>query len=311
MDINIDSVQTILSCDEAVKIINKKYFRPIKWVKPINNADENSLVFIDNNSKSKMELLLDTKAKVIICGFIPDDRKSYDHKCLIISENPKLFFTILVDKILKKEIKYNIHPTAIIHPDANIHKNCQIGANTIIGKCYIGEGTIIHSNCSIYDNVTIGKNVIIDSGAVIGAAGFGFVRDKNGVPYQFPQLGGVVIEDDVEIGANTCIDRGALENTIIHRGVKIDNLVQIAHNVEIGRYTYIIGQSVIAGSTKIGEKCWIAPSFILNKIKIGDNVTVGFGSVVLKSIPSSQTYMGAPALSIEKYSQLQYKLKKL
>jgi len=159
--------------------------------------------------------------------------------------------------------------------------------------------------------VKIGKNVIIDSGAVIGAAGFGFVRDIDGTPYQLPQLGSVIIEDDVEIGANACIDRGELDDTIIRKGVKIDNLVQIAHNVEIEKNTYIMGKTVIAGNVKIGEKCWIAPSLIMNDVKIGNNVTVGFGSVVLKSIKDNQTVMGNPAIQIEKYSKLQYKLRKL
>jgi len=311
MNVLIDEIEFIKSFDNVVKIINDSQFSPIKWVKPINKADKHSLVFIDKNAKSKLNLLNNTSAKVIICDFIPENEDVFKEKCLLIHENPKLFFAQLVNCVLTKEYKFEIHSTAIVHPEAIIHQKCQIGPNTIIGKCKIGEGTIIHGNCSIYDNVTIGKHVIIDSGAVIGAAGFGFVRDNEGIPHQFPQLGGVLIEDDVEIGANTCIDRGALEDTIIRKGVKIDNLVQIAHNVEIGKYTYIISQTVIAGSTKIGEKCWIAPSYIMNKITIGDNVTIGFGSVVLKSANSCETYMGNPALSIEKYSRLQYKLKKL
>ena len=151
--------------------------------------------------------------------------------------------------------------------------------------------------------------MIIDSGAVIGAAGFGFVRDQSGVPHQFPQLGKVIIEDNVEIGANTCVDRGALDDTIIHKGVKIDNLVQIAHNVEIGEYTYVIANTVISGSVKIGKKCWIAPSQITNKVTIGNYVTVGFGSVVINSIPDNTVVMGDPAIPLDKYSKLQYKLK--
>lgn len=307
--IDIQSLDVLIK--EDVRIINPENFIPVSNAKPVAAANENSLVFIAETAKDKDNLIRDTKARTIICDCIPSDYLIYSNKCLIISTKPKLLFVKIINAALQNNFQWEIHPTAVIHPGAIIAKKVYIGAHVFIGKSEIGENTIIQSNVSIYDNVKIGSNVIIDSGAVIGAAGFGFVRDEDGVPHQFPQLGGVVIEDDVEIGANTCIDRGALEDTIIRKGAKIDNLVQIAHNVEIGKYTYIISQTVIAGSTKIGEKCWIAPSFILNKITIGDNVTIGFGSVVLKSVPSGETYMGNPALPIEKYSKVQYKLKKL
>lgn len=311
MNLKIDKIEDILCLDSKLTVVNAVNFQSIETVKPITNADACSLVFIDRNAKSKLELLQNTAAKVIICDFIPTTTDSYDNKCLLIHHNPKFFFSKLVNAALGNEKEFGIHPTASIHPKASIHPNCFIGAHCVIGHCQIGEGTIIYGNCNIYDNVTIGKNVIIDAGAVIGAAGFGYVRDDDGFPIQFPQLGGVLIEDDVEIGANTCIDRGALEDTIIRKGAKIDNLVHISHNVEIGKYTYIISQTVVAGSTKIGEKCWIAPSYIMNKIKIGDNVTIGLGAVVLKSVKSGETYLGNPATSIETYSKIQYALKQL
>lgn len=311
MKLSIEHIEDILSVDTKLKVVNAENFQPISSVKPITTADASSLVFIDKNAKSKLELLINTTAKVIICDFIPDLEANYTEKCLLIHEHPKLLFAKVVNVALASENEFMIHPTAVIHPDSIIHPKCKIGAYCVIGKCSIGEGTIIHGNCNIYDNVSIGKNVIIDAGAVIGAAGFGYVRDEDGFPIQFPQLGGVLIEDDVEIGANTCIDRGALEDTIIRKGAKIDNLVHISHNVEIGKYTYIISQTVVAGSTKIGEKCWIAPSYIMNKITIGDNVTIGLGAVVLKSVKSGETYLGNPATSIETYSKIQYALKLL
>jgi len=307
--INIHSLEAFAK--EDVRIIHPENFIPVTNAKPIANADKDSLVFIAETATEKEKLIQETIAKAIICDCIPSDPSIYKDKCLIINSNPKLLFAKTVNSGLQNNFVWGIHPTADIHPEAIIAQNVFIGPHVSIGKSEIGEHTIIHANVSIYDNVKIGRNVIIDSGAVIGAAGFGFVRDNDGVPHMFPQLGGVLIEDDVEIGANACIDRGALEDTIIRKGAKIDNLVHIAHNVEIGRYTYIISQTVIAGSTKIGEKCWIAPSCILNKIKIGDNVTIGFGSVVLKSVPSGKTYLGNPALPIEKYSKIQYNLKKL
>lgn len=296
----------------GASIYNRNNFVKINYVSSIGDASKDSLVFLTGNIKKSTDLLHKTKASVVICNEETARNNIHLKKCYIVSDNPKLFFTLLINhlKSEKKSKKGLIHSSVFIHPLAKIHHSVTIGPNSSIGECVIEEGTIICSNCSIYDNVKIGKNVIIDSGAVIGAAGFGFVRDQSGVPHQFPQLGKVIIEDNVEIGANTCVDRGALDDTIIHKGVKIDNLVQIAHNVEIGRYTYIMGLTAIAGSVVIGERCWIAPSKIKNKVTIGNDVTVGFGAVVLNSIPDNTVVMGDPAITLDKYSKLQYKLKK-
>jgi UDP-3-O-[3-hydroxymyristoyl] glucosamine N-acyltransferase len=310
MEINIIDISNLLVQYNG-KIINEFNLIPLTSIKPIFNAEKDSLVFIDTKTKNKDNLIKETTAIVIICDYIPSDHILFKDKCLVVVNNPKLFFAKLVNQQLNNDLT-GLHPSAVINSDID-GNCCYIGSNVYIGKnVKIGNNVFIHSNCSIYDNVEIGNNVIIDAGCVIGAAGFGFVRDdETGEPIRFPQLGGVIIEDDVEIGANVCIDRGALQNTIIHKGVKIDNLVQISHNVEIDEYTYIMGTTAIAGSTKIGKRCWIAPSKIMNKITIGDEVTVGYGSVVFKSIPSNKTYIGNPAINIEKYVNMQYKLKKL
>lgn len=293
-------------------IYNENIFDKTTNIASLKDANDESLIFIDSKIKNKESVISSTKAKVIICdyeAYINNDDKT---KCFIVAENPKLLFAKAITQILKQNNSSNIgiHLTAVIHPNANIDDNVFIGANCSIGNSKIGSGTIIHSGCHIYDGVTIGRNVIVDSGTVIGAPGFGFVRDEKGIPLRFPQLGGVIIEDDVEIGANTCIDRGALNDTIIRKGVKIDNFVQISHNVEIGKYTYIIGKTGIGGSVTVGENCWIATSDIKNKIKIGDNVTIGYGALVLRSVKSNSTVMGNPATSLENYSKLQYRLRK-
>jgi UDP-3-O-[3-hydroxymyristoyl] glucosamine N-acyltransferase len=307
MKFSLETVKDLLSSFGG-KIVNEHHFKMPVGVDAISEAKETSLVFIDQNAKNKEQLIAKTKATTIICDHIPEDSAVYKNKCLIIVNHPKLFFAKLVNQQLN-HFEPGIHPTAVIDPRAEIANTCYIGPHVCIGNAKIGENTYIHSNCTIYDSVEIGKNVVVDAGCVIGAAGFGFVRDdKTGEPTRFPQLGGVIIEDNVEIGANVCIDRGALQNTIIHKGVKIDDLSLIAHNVEIGEYTYIIG-AMIGGSTKIGKRCWIASSKILNKITIGDNVTAGYGSVVLKSIPTGATYMGNPAVDALEYAKRQYKLK--
>ena len=305
----IDNIKAF--SDENIHILNAENFIPIKNVEPILAANAESLVFIDAKAKNKSALISRTNARVIICDFIPEEEKLYENKCLIVTHNPKLLFAKVINTATKSNFKSSIHPSAVIHPEAKISENCIIGPHCIIGNCEIGEHTILHGNCTLYDGVKIGNSVIIDAGAVIGAAGFGFVREEDGTPVPFPQLGGVVIGDCVEIGANVCIDRGALQDTKIGDHTKIDNLVHISHNVEIGIKTYIIGQCLIAGSVKIGDNCWIAASRIMNKVSIGDNVTIGFGALVLNNIQSNKTYMGVPSMDIEAYSELQYKLKKL
>jgi len=308
-EITLETINQLLADYNGI-IVNEKSFVEIRSVKSIETATGSDMSFIDRNAKNKENVLANSKSGVVICDFIPEDPSIYASKCLIVVNNPKLFFAKLVNSQLMTFEPF-IHPSAVIHPDAKISKTCYIGPNVCIGKSEIGENTLIPSNCSIYDNVIIGNEVLIDAGCVIGTPGFGYVRDDNGVPTRFPQLGGVIIEDGVEIGANVSISKGALQNTVIHKGVKIEALSLIGHNAEIGEYTYIIGASFVAGSVKIGKYCWIASAKIINKISIGDNVTVGLGAVVLESIPSGTTYLGNPAMEIYKYSKLHYKLNKM
>ncbi len=167
-------------------------------------------------------------------------------------------------------------------------------------------------NNVILDKTIIGNNVVINPGTVIGSEGFGYQRREDKKLEKFPHFGGVIIEDDVEIGSNTSIDRGTLKNTIIRKGSKIDNLVHIAHNVEIGEYCLIIANSMIGGSAKIKKYSWVAPSAsILNGIEIGENSTIGMGAVVVKSVPNNQTWAGVPARPLEEFIRIQKKLKQL
>lgn len=146
-----------------------------------------------------------------------------------------------------------------------------------------------------------GKNVQIGDNCSIGNDGFQYIKDVDGGLIKFPHFGNVILEDDVEIANNTCIDRGALSNTIIRKGVKIDNLVHIAHNVEIGENTQVIALSMIAGSVKIGKDCWISPSScIKNQLTIGDNVLIGMGAVVISDVESDSVMVGNPAKLLRK-----------
>lgn len=204
-----------------------------------------------------------------------------------------------------------IHPTAVIDAQAiigfgsQIGSCCSVGSGAVVAQrgivspgCFIGEGVqigeqcMIHANVSIYPGCRIGKRAIIHAGAVIGADGFGMAREGEGWR-KIPQIGGVIIGDDVEIGANTTIDRGALGDTIIEDGVKLDNQIQIGHNVHIGAHSAFAGCVGIAGSAKIGRRCTIGGgAVVLGHLEIADDVHIGAASVVTKSITKAGQYAG-------------------
>ncbi|GHT69878.1 UDP-3-O-acylglucosamine N-acyltransferase [Bacteroidia bacterium] len=205
---------------------------------------------------------------------------------------------------------------------AKVGKNCYIGRYSYVSKgakignnvkifpqvyigdnVTVGDNTILYPGVKIYAGCNIGNNCVLHSGCVIGTDGFGFAPDENKVYKKIPQVGNVIIEDNVEIGANTCIDRATMNSTIIHKGVKLDNLIQIAHNVEIGSNTVMAALSGIAGSVKIGERCMFGGQVgIVPHIKIGNDVSIAAGSGVLSDFPEDNTVvMGYPALMHRNY----------
>lgn len=187
---------------------------------------------------------------------------------------------------------------AYIGENVKIGNGVKIFANAIIGdNVEIGDNTIIYSGAKIYFDCKIGKNGVIHSGAVIGSDGFGFAPQSDGTYQKIPQIGNVLVDDDVEIGANTTIDRATVGSTIIRKGVKLDNLIQVAHNVEIGEYTVIAAQTGISGSTKIGKNCVIGGQVgIVGHLKIADGTKIQAQSGVAKSITEpNQAWSGSPA----------------
>jgi UDP-3-O-[3-hydroxymyristoyl] glucosamine N-acyltransferase len=227
-------------------------------------------------------------------------------EAVILCDNARLDFMRVIAHFFAKPRPIGIHPSAvigrssIIAPDAYIGPFCSIGENV-----EIGEGTVIFAGVHIYDGVRIGKKVTIHCGTVIGADGFGYERDEAGELEKFPQIGGVLIEDNVEIGANTCIDRGSLSDTRICEGARIDNLVHIAHNVYIGRHAVVIANAMIGGGTRVGDFAWIAPSACLrDRIIIGDKSFVGLASLVTKDVPNGEIVLGSPARSLAEQKRL-------
>lgn len=199
-----------------------------------------------------------------------------------------------------------VGPFACIGENVVIGDNTQIYPNVIIGdNAIVGKGCLFYPNVTVYHGCKIGNNVIIHAGSVIGADGFGFAPNANGYD-KIPQIGIVTIEDDVEIGANTCIDRSTMGSTYLRRGVKLDNLIQIAHNTDIGENTVMSAQVGIAGSTKVGEWCMFGGQVgLAGHIKIGNKVFLGAQSGVPGNIKDDQTLIGTPPMEPKKYFKSQ------
>lgn len=271
------------------------------------NAKENQLSFIYN--KNYLAALETTQAGVVI---LSSDFSEHCSGNALIVDNPYLAYAkaaVLLNAVDKS--KWHVHPTAVIADDCQIPDICAIGANVVISNsvtigegCCIGSGTVIgegvvlgddvqiNSNVTICKSSKIGHRAIIHPGAIIGSDGFGFAPKPNREGWQkIPQLGCVVIGDDVEIGSSTTIDCGALENTIIGNGVKIDNQVMIAHNVVIGEHTAIAGCVGIAGSTTIGKHCTLAGGVgLVGHITIADGVHITGMTMVTHSIKEPGAY---------------------
>ena len=284
----------------------------VSGIAPLTDANEHQLSFLSN---SKLRKQAETTRSAALIVTQADHLQISEYKgSRIIVANPYVYFALVAqyfDKLNSISPEQGIHPSAWVNPNAIVDTTASIGphvsidAQAIIGKhviigagvaigrgVVIGDGSRIYSNVSIYDYCVIGERNIIHSGAVIGADGFGFANDK-GRWLKIPQTGRVVIGNDVEIGANTSIDRGALADTIIEDGVKLDNQIQIGHNCHIGANTAMAGCVGVAGSAKIGKNCTFGgAAMVLGHLTIVDNVHISSASMVSRSILEPGQYTG-------------------
>ncbi len=291
----------------------------ITGVAGIKEARPGDITFLSN---SKYLAYLDqTQASAIIT---PPDTVS-PKKTLIRTPNPSKAFTQVISFFVPSTAvkAAGIHPTAVLGANVRMGGGVALGAycviedNVVIGDgtvidahCFIGRETMIGAGVHIFPSVTlrestsVGDNVIIHSGAVIGSDGFGY-ETVDQVHVKIPQIGSVVIEDDVEIGANVCIDRGRFQKTWIKKGTKIDNLVQIAHNVVIGENSLIISQAGISGSAELGKNVIVAgQAGIVGHIRLGDGAIVAAGAGVTKSVPDNTIVLGSPAKPIAEQKKI-------
>ncbi len=310
-------------------ILTKVEDASIDKLRPPLLADENALALA--LSEEEIENLAKTKAKVALVPL----GVNFEHISTIEVERPRLAMMKLLHLFYDApDAPIGIHPSAVIHPDAKIGENVSIGPNVVISRnsvignntkllaniyigknCIIGDNCLFHAGVNIGDCSKIGNRVILQHGVSIGADGFSFVTENPDVieqarkegavkeantkqkVYKIPSIGGVVIEDDVEIGANTCIDRGTIENTVIGPQTKIDNLVQIGHNCKVGGACMIVSQVGLAGSCKIGDRVVIAgQAGLADHLEIGSDSIIMAKAGVTKSFPEKSIIIGAPAV---------------
>ena len=292
----------------------------IKGVASIEKAEAGEISFMEDS-----RLLDSARASRASCLIVPEGAHA-EAPCVIEVKHPKLAFALIAE--LLHPAKHHapaIHPTAIVDGSASVAESASIGAWVEIGErtvvsegaqihagviigadVRVGRDCVIHPNVVLYDNVTLGERVILHANAVVGADGFGYVPDEENFRYKFPQIGTVSIGDDVEIGAGTCIDRGALGETRIGRGTKIDNLVQIAHNVCVGERVVIAAQTGISGSTVIEDDVVIG-----GQVGMGDHARVESGAIVGSKagilpgkIVRAGVWWGIPVQPLKDYKRL-------
>ena len=276
---NLSYAEHLYSTDASIVIINKDFNldKPVKETCTLIRVDDAYQCFAQ---------LLETYNQI-------KNNKTGIEKQSYISESVKLGENIYVGAF------------AYIGDNVSIGNNVKIYPNSYIGdNVTIGNDTIVYSGVNILQDCIIGNNCTFDSGVIIGGDGFGFAPNSDNNYNKVPQIGNVIIEDHVDIGTNSCIDRATLGSTIIKKGVKIDNLVQIAHNVVIGENTVIAAQSGIAGSTKVGKNCMLGGQVgLVGHIKIGDGVKIAAQSGVSRDIPDNEIVQGSPAFSYRDYKR--------
>ncbi len=298
--------------------------RIVHNVAGIENAKEGDLCFLGDSKY--VHYLTDTKASIVLLSqSIPFEGST--RATLIRVENARAAMAVLLSEVAKvlNPAKKGVEQGAYISEGVAIPDDAYVGAGAYIGKnvrlgagvqiyphtyigdhVTIGDHTILYAGVKIYYGCHVGQDCILHSGVVIGADGFGFEPDEKGIYHKIPQIGNVVIEDDVEIGANTTVDRAMMGTTRIKKNTKIDNLCQIAHNVQIGESTILCAQVGIAGTTQIGNHCLLTGQVgVAGHLKIADGCVIGAKSGVTKNILKAGQYMGIPALEANRWRRAQ------
>jgi len=297
----------------------------VTGVNTLSDATANQISFLSNSKYASQ--LQQTKAGAIL---VPKQLPGDDPRWIRVADSYFAMSQVVTQWFVSRRLPQGISPDASIASSAKLGQNVSVGAFATIGEgsvigddavifqgvsieagCSLGAGTIVYPNAVIYDGTLIGRRCVVHANCVIGSDGYGFAT-HSGKHHKIPQIGIVRIEDDVEIGAGTTIDRAAFGETVIGEGTKIDNLVQIGHNVKIGRHCLIVSQVGIAGSTELGDYVAVGgQSGLSGHLKIGSRVQIGGGSAVVEDTPEGSKVMGYPALPFRQFARREALLKRL
>ncbi len=288
-----DNVLCVLGDTDGVFIQN---------IKDVKDVDENSLDWVNPLTDNKQEIVKISKAKVLLSdnSVLYNEELRLLGKVIIHVDNPKLCIAKVAHHFFERKYSSNIHPSVTIEPSAIIGENVYIGPNTVIEECKIGNNVIIHGNSFIYQDSIIGDNVEIHAGVIVGSEAHNYVDDAEGGKVKFPHIGRVIIADDVVIGANSVISRGVLSDTVIGAQTKIAQLVFIGANNTIGCKCVIRPNVMTSGSVTIEDGVIVANSVtIREKLMIGARSTLGMGAVIIRNVPSEETWVGNPARKLK------------
>ena len=286
----------------------------VSTVSSIDGGKAGSLAYITNPKYE--QYVYTTQASIVLVDKSFEPKEEVKTTLVKVENVGQCVLNLLEMYNATRPQKSGISKLASINEGAAVGEGCYIGDFAVVERgaklgnkvqiypqCYIGDnvtigdGTKIYAGVKIYEGCVIGSNCILHAGAVIGADGFGFAPKEDGTFAKIPQLGNVIIEDNVELGANTCVDRAKTDSTIIRKGVKLDNLIQIGHNVEIGENTVSSAQTGIAGTTKVGHNCFLAGQVgIADHVVVGNYVKIGSQSGIDKNVPDGEIRFGSPAL---------------
>ena len=283
----------------------------IYGIAPLEEAQAGDLAFVAGDRRTLERLAVSRASAVLVAPNVPVDRPA------LRVLDPYIGFIRLVETYFPQQHPaWGIHDRAVLAPDVVVGQRVDVGPYAVVGAgtrleddvviypgtyigpgCHIGPECVLYANVSLYPRVTLGRGVVIHSGAVIGADGFGYHRLADGDYRKIPQVGGVLIGDGVEIGANTCIDRATLGNTVVEAGAKLDNLVQIGHNSVVGAYTVVAGQAGVSGSVRVGARVRMGgQAGIADHIIVGDEAAIAAQAGVATDVASGTTVLGSPAV---------------
>jgi UDP-3-O-[3-hydroxymyristoyl] glucosamine N-acyltransferase len=299
------TVSDIISClgDDYVSVFGETEGVIVDNLADPQHVNERTLDWVKTSNPNKQSIAETSPARVVLAdsSVVYSEIMCKQKKVLLYVKKPRAAMIKVAYHFFLEKQQPGIHPSAIIDTDAVIDATAHIGAGCVVGKAVIGAGTVLMPNVVVYDDVKIGDRCLIQAGAVIGTDGLGCSRDSEGKLTKFPHLGGVIIGNDVEIGANSQIARGALSDTVIKDGCKMNGLCFIAHNCVLEENVWITGDTMLCGSCHVGKNATIFSDVIIRDQRaIGESVTIGMGSVVTKNIPDRETWLGNPAHKREK-----------